>query len=137
MENAPLVGVAIFVRRDGKFLMGLRKNSHSAGTWGLAGGHLEFGETFEECALRELREEVGDIVVQNIRFATASGDVFADVHRHYVTIFMVADYVSGEAQLLEPDKFVSWEWFSLDSLPNSLFPSLKSTFDRGFNPFAI
>lgn len=137
MFDVPRVGVAIFVRRHGKILMGLRQNSHSAGTWGLAGGHLEFGESFEECALRELREEAGDIAVRDVRFATASSDVFADAQRHYVTIFMAADYVSGEAELIEPEKFVEWAWFAPSEMPKNLFPSLKSILDRGFDPLKI
>ncbi|MBP9750825.1 MAG: NUDIX domain-containing protein [Candidatus Peribacteraceae bacterium] len=136
-KRNPLVGVAIFVCRDGKILLSLRKNSHSAGTWGLAGGHLEFGETFEECALRELKEEAGAIAVANVRFATISGDVFPDVDRHYVTIFMTGDYVSGEAENMEPHKFERWEWFKPSELPPNLFPSLKTIIDRGFDPFAI
>ncbi len=135
--SAPLVGVALFVLRDDTFLMGLRKNSHSAGTWGLAGGHLEFGETFEACALRELREEAGDIVVRNVRFATVSGDVFPDVGRHYVTIFLLGDYVSGEVKNMEPHKFERWEWCKPSALPPNLFPSLKTIIDRGFDPFSM
>lgn len=66
-----------------------RLSKHGAGEYALPGGHLEFGESFEQCAARELVEETG-IVVQlpAVRFAYAVNSVFDSV-KHYVTIFMV------------------------------------------------
>jgi 8-oxo-dGTP diphosphatase len=55
-ENRPKVGIGVFIFKDGKFLMGCRKGTHGAGTWSVPGGHLEFGESFEECAEREALE---------------------------------------------------------------------------------
>lgn len=136
MTEIPRVGVGILVLQDGKMLLGLRKGSHAAGTWAAPGGHLEFGETFEACALREIQEEIGDVQVANIRFATASSDMYPDVGRHYITILMVADYVSGEPMNMEPDKCEEWRWFGLDDLPERLFPALQSIFGRGFDPFS-
>lgn len=57
-----------------KFLLGQRLGSHGAGTWALPGGHLEFGESFESCAAREVLEETG-LVVGGIEFLTATNDV--------------------------------------------------------------
>jgi 8-oxo-dGTP diphosphatase len=54
----PQVGVGVIIVRDGKILLGLRR-SHGAGTWALPGGHLEWGETVESCARREVKEETG------------------------------------------------------------------------------
>lgn len=62
----------------------------------MPGGHLEFGESFENCATREILEETG-LTVQNARFLTATNDVMEDEGKHYVTIFMGA-VVDGDAQ---------------------------------------
>lgn len=55
----------------------------------MPGGHLEFGESWETCAAREVLEETG-LVVTNARFASAVNSVFGNT-AHYVTIFMRAD----------------------------------------------
>ena len=53
------VGVGVIVVRGGLVLLGQRLGSHGAGTWALPGGNLEFGESVEACARRELLEETG------------------------------------------------------------------------------
>ncbi|KAF6793786.1 Nudix hydrolase 1, partial [Colletotrichum musicola] len=54
----PRVGVAAIIqRKDGRVVVGKRQSSHGAGTWQLPGGHLEFGESFFDCAARETLEE--------------------------------------------------------------------------------
>ncbi len=40
----PGVGVVAIVVRDGKVLLGKRKNTAGAGQWGMPGGNLEFNE---------------------------------------------------------------------------------------------
>ena len=59
MLEKPKVGVAVIVVKDNQVLMGKRIGSHGENTWAFPGGHLEFGETPEECATRELFEETG------------------------------------------------------------------------------
>jgi hypothetical protein len=51
----PLVGVGVVVVRptDNKIYVGVRKGSHGATKWALPGGHLEWGESWADCAARE------------------------------------------------------------------------------------
>ena len=66
-QNSPRVGIGVMVFRDGKVLIGKRKSKLGEGEWSFPGGHLESGESFVECAVRETREESG-IEIANIRF---------------------------------------------------------------------
>ncbi len=120
MEKLTRVGMGVFVLRNGKFLMGKRLGSHGAGTWTIPGGHIEFSESFEETAGREVLEETG-LKIKNIRFGAVTNDYFSDEDKHYITIWMVADYQAGEPQILEPDKFVDQGWFDFNTLPEPLF----------------
>jgi 8-oxo-dGTP diphosphatase len=116
----PFIGVAAFVCRDGKFLMQQRKGAHGEGTWSTPGGHLEFGETFQECAAREVKEETG-MEIQNVRIGTVTNDIFKDDNKHYVTIWLVSDWKSGEPSITEPDKCIDQRWINFESLPDPLF----------------
>ena len=75
MTKKPKIGIGVIIIKDNKVLFGKRKNSHGDGTWSLPGGHLEFGESWEDCALREVEEEVG-ITINNLHFVTATNDIF-------------------------------------------------------------
>lgn len=116
----PKVGVAALIYRDGKILMNKRHGSHGAGTWSVPGGHLEFEESWEECARREIMEEVG-VEVRNVRFLAATNDIFKEEDKHYITIWITCDLVGPEPEIKEPHKILAIEWRSLNNLPSPLF----------------
>ena len=120
MSGRPQVGMGIFVWKDGKFLMGKRKGAHGADTWSLPGGHIEFGESWEDTAAREVMEETG-LKINNVRFVAATNDIMPTDNKHYITIWMDADWASGEPINLEPDKCEALEWRTFESLPSPLF----------------
>ena len=120
----PHVGVGVVVIKDGKVLLGKRKNAHGEGTWSTAGGHLEFGETIEECAARELAEETG-LKAVSCRIGPWTNNVI-DGSKHYVTLFVFIDQFEGEPQLMEPHKCEGWQWFDWHSLPQPLFATVHS-----------
>jgi len=129
----PFVGTAVFVVRDGKFLFQQRKGSHGEGAWSTPGGYLEFGETFEECARREVREETG-MQIENIRIGAVTNDIFAADSKHFVTVWLLSDWKSGEPSITEPDKCIKQKWVSFDSLPKPLFQPWEQLLSSEFFP---
>lgn len=113
------VGVACFVWREGKFLMMHRAGSHAGGVWSVPGGHLEPGESWEETAVREVLEETG-MRIANLRYVAATNDVM-ESGKHYVSIWMEADWTSGEPEICEPEKCSGMQWCDFTTLPAPLF----------------
>lgn len=74
-EDRPKIGVGVIIIKDDKVLLGKRINAHGEGSWGFAGGHLEFNEEVEDCAIREVKEETG-ISIKNLRNTTFTNDIF-------------------------------------------------------------
>ncbi len=127
------VWIWVIITRNNTILLGLRKWAHGENTWAFPGGHLEFGETWEECAKRETLEEIG-LELKNPRFATVTNDIFVEENKHYVTPFIKGE-IDWEPKLLEPHKCVKWEWFEWDEMPENLFVSLQNLKKSGYNPF--
>ncbi len=133
-KQRPKVGIGVIVKKDGKVILGKRKNAHGPGTWCFPGGHLEFNETPEQCAIREVMEETG-LMIKNIRRGPYTNDIFKEEKKHYITLFIIADYASGRLKKMEPDKCEGWQWFSWDKLPKPLFPPTGNFVKLGVNPF--
>lgn len=134
MEKNARVGVGVFIFKNGKFLMVQRRGSHEAGTWACPGGYLEFGESFEQTAVREVREETG-LEIKNIRFGAVTNDYFKTEGKHHITIWLLSDWASGQEKILEPNKCEKQGWFDFDSLPEPLFLAWKQLLSSQFiNP---
>ena len=121
----PHVGISSMVVHEEKVLLGRRLGSHGAGQWSTPGGHLEYGETIEACARRELFEETG-LKAKSLTLGPYTNDVIASDGKHYVTLFVFITEFEGSPACLEPEKCEGWQWFSLDRLPAPLFTPLIS-----------
>src|SRR5690348_12326679 len=126
MTNHPKVGIGVLIYQNQSILLGKRLSDHGAYTWGPPGGHLEFGETFEECAIRETREETG-LILTNPKLTALTNDVFRAENKHYVSVFLSAAFPENQAvKNLEQEKILSWEWFNINILPDCLFLPLRN-----------
>lgn len=132
-NNRPIVGVGVIVCRNQNILIGLRKTGAST-VWQFPGGHLEFNETLEDCARREVNEETG-LAITNIRAVTFTNDMNIEVGKHSVTLFAIADCPSGEPIVTEPDKSADWHWVTWETLPQPLFLPIKNLLAQGYHPF--
>ena len=125
------VGFGVMIFDGNKILLGLRNEDsnkadselHGEGTWTMPGGKLEYGETFEQGGIREVKEE-NNLNVEAIEVMMVQNDM--NEYAHFVTVGLMAKKYSGEVKTMEPDEIVEWQWFDLEHLPNKLyFPSAK------------
>lgn len=56
-EQKPRLTSAVIVVNDGKYLLAERNKENYNGYWIIPGGGVKFGETIEEAAIREIKEE--------------------------------------------------------------------------------
>lgn len=128
--NRPRVGLAAIAIQEGKVLLGQRKGLIANATWAPPGGHLEYGESVEVCAARELAEETGLIAKEFVR-GPYTNDLIAPKNQHYVTLFVIIPSFEGTLQCLEPDKCLGWDWFDIKNLPHPLITSFDSFIHDG------
>ncbi len=125
MSKEVRVGVGVIIFRNNRILLGERIGAHGAHTWATPGGHLEMGESIEDCAIRETLEETG-LVVNTIQKLGFTNDIFEAEEKHYITLFVIANCEDGEAEIREPNKCLQWRWCALDDLPKPLFLPLTN-----------
>jgi 8-oxo-dGTP diphosphatase len=108
-----------------------RKGSHGEGSWSLPGGHLEYGESFEDTARREVKEET-DLAIDNVRFGAVTNDHFIKEGKHYITIWMLSEWAGGEECITEPEKCTDQAWFTFETMPTPLFLTWNQLFNSEF-----
>ncbi len=91
------------------------------GMWSRPGGGVEFGETFEQAVVREMKEELG-IEVEVLRYLDYTNDIKQEdgITKHWVTLGFLGRIKSGEPKVMEPDKHDELRWFPMDRLPENL-----------------
>jgi 8-oxo-dGTP diphosphatase len=130
------VGVGVIIVKDDKVLLMKRTGSHGTDTWSCPGGHIDFGESLEECAIRETKEETG-VDIQNVEFIAITNDFFQLDHKHYVTVWMRGEYTGGEPKITSPHEGTEIGWFEWDKLPQPLFVPLQNLIDGNHYPQGV
>ena len=126
-DNRPLVGVGVVFVRQGRVFLAKRRGAHGEDTWASAGGHLEFGESLEDCARREAMEELG-VEVGELRVLCLSNIVAYD--RHYVDVEFLGDIEGQEpAPTASDGSFTEYGWYPLSDPPQPLFEPMRLAID--------
>lgn len=99
--------------------------------WSLPAGAMELGETIADCAVRELFEETGVRASAVTPFGFHSGppyagpNMFGDYNHLFAHLFRVDEW-EGPVQRVT-DETLDADFFTLDSLPARLSPSVPET----------
>lgn len=118
------VGTGVLIFKDGKILLGKRIGTkHGSGEYSSPGGHLDYMESIDDCAKREVLEECG-VTIKNLKFLHVANQLDYLPH-HFVNISFTADWESGEPQVLEPEKCENWGWYDIDNLPEPVYSMTK------------
>lgn len=124
----PVVSVDILVIHDENILLGLLTKKWSNAdqpTYGLPGREILFGETFGKAVERNISEELG-CKLQS--YSVIAVNANRALNNHYIGIGITA-VIEGEPQVTKPDDWQGWEWFSMNNLPENLFPPAKNLID--------
>lgn len=107
----PRVGVGAVVLRKGCILLVRRGVAPALECWAIPGGGLRIGETLQEGAEREIREETGVVIRAGEPIFTCDSlirDGEGRIRFHYVIVDMAADYVSGEVRAADDALDARW-----------------------------
>ena len=108
----PRLSPAVMVLvRDGEKLLLARSPHFKPGVYSALAGFVEAGETLEECAVREVREEVG-IEIANLRYFSSQPWPFPNS----LMIAFFADYVGGTITP-QPGEIEDAGWYLPAELP--------------------
>ncbi len=126
-KNRPRVGIGVVIlNHQGEILIGKRTGRH-APYYSIPGGNLDAGETFEEGARREIKEETNlDIENPEVIAVTNNLETYRCEGLHYISIILLAKNFSGELKNREPEKCAGWFWANPKSLPEPLFEASRT-----------
>lgn len=118
--------------KDGKILLQRRFNTgYEDGKYSMVAGHVDKGETFTQCLIREIKEEArimlssDDLKVAHVMHRNSG----TEENNERVDVFFVAGKWDGEIENREPNKCDDLSWFDLDNLPANIIPYIKQAID--------
>lgn len=115
-------GVGLFVFNEKKQVLMQHRLDYKQ--WGFLGGAMELGESFEETAIRELKEETNLDALSLKLLKVLSGK---DTYREYpngdklydiTAIFVVTAY-TGDLKINDEES-LAFGWFPIDELPENI-----------------
>lgn len=113
----PRAAAGAVVIEKGKVLLVKRKYPPKEGKWAIPGGSINLGETLQEAAEREIKEETGLTIGAKepvYTFDLIEHDREGHIRFHYVVVDLQAEYVGGD--LHPADDVSDARWFASDEI---------------------
>lgn len=133
MSKEIRIRVAVVIPRENEILL-VRHVKQGRQYWLIPGGGLNFGETIEECARREIKEET-NMEIKLLKLLFVSESVSLEYERHLVNLFFLGKVLSPEAPLKVTDdvRVKEARYLPVDRLKEiELHPPVASFLSRAF-----
>lgn len=112
------------VSGENEILLSRRKvEGLGEGNFAAPGGKQRERETLERCAIRELEEETGLVLLKSRPVSLYY--TLQESGKQIMSVGVLAESWAGEIATKEPNKHVGWEWHKLDNLPTPIFEFTK------------
>jgi ADP-ribose pyrophosphatase YjhB (NUDIX family) len=133
MTNITIPASYLILIREEKILLLRRFNTaYEDGNYSVIAGHVEKGESFTQCIIRESQEEAGialtpeDLEVVHVMHRDSKQDTV----NQRVDVFFTARKWVGEITNMEPEKCDDLSWFDFENLPSNIIPYIRDVIDR-------
>jgi len=119
----------LFLIKDKKILLSRRfQTGYMDGWYSLPAGHLDGGETIEDCLIREVKEEIG------INLKRKDVELVHVIHRKEADIrldfFYTTKAYTGKVKNMESEKCDQLKWSAMDKLPKNVLPYIKQAIEK-------
>lgn len=107
--KAVVVG-AVIIKRENKYLLVQEKQEKAYGLWNFPAGKVDKGESFEQAAIREAKEETG----YDVELVRKIG-IFQTMPEHAVKHVFEAKIIGGELNFPK-DEMLDAQWFTFEEI---------------------
>ena len=108
----PIAGVGAIVIHNEQVLLVKRAKPPKQGLWCIPGGKIHFGETLQQAAEREIKEETGIHIKAGAPYYVF--DLIEKEDFHYIIVDLLAEYISGSPSAA--DDAMDAKWFALSNI---------------------
>lgn len=131
MEPHYHVAINIIVEKDGEIMLSRRANTGwNDGKLCIPGGHVEYGESPRQAAVREAREELGlDIKVDELKFLCT--EVRQSPERSYISCIYVLQ-TNQDPKNMEPNKCSELVWRDPKNIGSELIPNFEQIIQKAY-----
>jgi len=110
------------IHKDSKILLGMKKRGFGAGFWNGFGGKVKEGESIEEAAKREIKEEIGVVPLDLKKMGILKFQFKGEPEILEVHVFSCSNF---EGEIKETEEMAP-KWFKIEEIPfDQMWPDDK------------
>lgn len=119
----------LLIKNEKILLLRRHNTGYEDGKYSLPAGHVDAGETFTQCIIREACEEIDIVLAAKDLKVTHVMHRNAGFENDRIDLFFVAEKWSGEVANKEPHKCDDLSWHGLNNLPENVIPYVKQAIE--------